>query len=140
MTPQGTFKFYVSTNLRNTIGDFNTVPHSDIDNYLDLATGRCVGTRSSQMYTRISEGRGRVRVDISSLQGQTAISAEKIECADYLTITEGAGYWDGSNAFKRYCFIDRVSYVNDSVILELVFSSYSSIRTSTFLLINLSVY
>ena len=115
MTPQGTFKFYVSTNLRNTIGDFNTVPHSDIDNYLDLATGRCVGTRSSQMYTRISEGRGRVRVDISSLQGQTAISAEKIECADYLTITEGAGYWDGSNAFKRYCFIDRVSYVNDSV-------------------------
>ena len=114
MTPQGTFNIYIATNLRNTIGDYNTVPYSEIDSYLG-ATGRLVGTRTAQMYTRMNKGRGRVRVDISGLQGQSPISAEKIECADYLTITEGAGYWNGTSTFKRYCFIDSVTYVNDSV-------------------------
>ena len=43
MIPQGNFTFYASTNFRNTVGDYNTIPYSEVENYL---MGRSIGTRS----------------------------------------------------------------------------------------------
>lgn len=108
--PNSTIILFKNTNLRDSVGDYNTVYFSSAAKFKEwlmdgnnnpLTAPRYVKEFTNQMYTREGEGAVRVQAHMSELYG-----------VDYMCYKNEGEKYDNITYF---CFVDKIEYVNDNV-------------------------
>ena len=108
--PNSTIILFKNTNLRDSVGDYNTVYFSTADKFkawlLEGNNNPSTAPRyakefTNQMYTREGDGAVRVQAHMSELYG-----------VDYMYYKNEGEKYDNITYF---CFVDKIEYVNDNV-------------------------
>lgn len=108
--PNSTISLFKNTNLRDSIGDYNTVYFSGANKLIawlmegnsnPLTAPRYVKEFTTQMYTREGEGVVKVQASLSDLYG-----------VDYMFYKNLGDKYENITYF---CFVDKIEYVNDNV-------------------------